>query len=206
MRTHVRTTTAITALTLAVVLGGCGSGEGEPTESTSTASGPTSSTNEDEQLQKDAETAFKKFWEASQAKGPSEPPTQAQRDLMTDESYQRQVEFAKAAPPLKSKGKDELTATSVKTKLSTAGPTATIEVCYLPRRQFILTEDVQQGGKTLKKGRDIRTDQNGKPIKAGTEMVNLITMKRERQDDDKWKVDSTKVGYKKQCTIKGGAS
>lgn len=189
---------------LALVLGGCGSGGGEPPDSTSTASSPSaSSASEDEQRAEAAQTAFKKFWEISQTQRPFAPPTQAQRDLMTDESYQRQVEFAKTAPPVEGKGKDELTATSVMTKRSTAGATAAIEVCYLPRRQFILTEDVQQGGRTLKKGTDVRTDQEGQPIKAGTEMVNLVTMKRGRQDDDPWRVDSTRVGYKKQCSAEG---
>ncbi|WP_084452155.1 hypothetical protein [Janibacter indicus] len=54
--------------------------------------------------------------------------------------------------------------------------------------------------KTLKKGTDVRTDQKGKPIKAGTEMVNLVTMKRGRHHDDPWKVDATQVGYKKSCS------
>lgn len=204
MRTPTRTATTTIALTFALVLGGCNGGGGEPTESTSTASGPSSSsTSQDKKLEDSAASAFGEFWDVSQTVSPSETPSEDVRALMTDEAYQRQVEFSKAAPPMEVKGKDKLTATSVKTKWSTAGPTATVEVCYTVHRRLILTEDVQQDGKTLKKGKDVRTDPDGKPIKAGTEMVNLVTMKRGRQDEDQWKVDSTKVGYKPKCTIQG---
>lgn len=201
MRTHARTTT-ITAVALAVVLGGCNGGNAKPSDSTLTANSPSSSvTSGDQVLKNSAGAAFKEFWNVSQTVSPSETPSEEARTLMTVEAYQRQVEFSKAAPPMAVKGKDKLTATSVKTKRSSAGPTATVEVCYTVHRRLVLTEDVQQGGKTLKKGQDVRTDQNGKPIKAGTEMVNLVTMKRGPGDGDQWKVDSTKVGYKKKCTI-----
>lgn len=203
MRTQARTNT-ITALALAAVLGGCNGGDAKPTDSTSTASSPSSSTTSgDYGLEDSAGDAFKDFWSVSQTVSPSEVPSEDARTLMTEEAYQRQVEFSKAAPPMAVKGKDKITATSVKAKRSSSGPTATVEVCYTVHRRLVLTEDVQQGGKTLKKGQDVRTDQNGKPIKAGTEMVNLVTMKRGPGDRDQWKVDSTKVGYKKQCTIQG---
>lgn len=206
MRIHSRTTT--TALTLALVLGGCGSGKGEPTDSTSTASGPSSSsTNEDQKLQKSAESAFKRFWEESSVSNPSKAPSDEVRDLMTEEAYQREIEFAESVPKVRIQGKDALTATSVKTKRSAAGSTASVEVCYTVHQKLILLEDVElEEGKTLKKGEDLRSDQDGRPIKAGTEMVNLVTMKRGRQENDPWRVDSTQAGYKKQCSVEGKTS
>lgn len=203
MRTRATTTTAATTLALAVLVGGCNS-QGEPTDSTSTASGPSSSTSVDEaKAEKDsAMDAFSKWWRLNNAANPSEPPSAKKKALMTESSYNQDVDFAKAAPKVTVEGRDKLTATEAKVKWSSGGLTATIEVCYTVGKQFLAAEDVTtEAGDTVKKGADLRTDQNGKKIKAGTEMVNLVTMKRDRDDDAPWQVDATEVGYKKSCDI-----
>lgn len=208
MRTSTRTTTTALALALAVVLGGCNGGGGEPTESTSTASGPSSSTtSQDKELAKAAEDAYQEFWDLRSTRTPSDAPTEQERALMTEEAYRDDVEFAKASVPTKSVGRDKLLSMSTKTKWTTAGPTATIEVCVEVHQQFVLTKDAfAEDGSRLKKGKDIRTDPDGKAIKAGTEMVNLVTMKRGRQDGDQWKLDAVKPDYKPKCSSKGETS
>lgn len=208
MRTPTRTTTTALALALAVVLGGCNGGGGEPTESTSTASGPSSSTtSQDEELAKAAEDTYQEIWDLQSTRSGSDAPTEQERDLYTEEAYAAGVEYAKTAPPTKAVGRDKLLSMSTKTKWSTAGPTATIEVCYEVHQKDVLTKDIKGAdGETIKKGTDIRTDPDDKPIKAGTEMVNLVTMKRGRQDDDQWKLDAVQPDYKPKCSNKGETS
>lgn len=201
MRTHTRTTTTALALALAVALGGCTGGGGEPTDSTSTASGPSSSTNDDQALAATAEDTYRKVWALQADRTDSDIPSDEERALITEEAYQSTVDYAKTAPPTKAEGRDKLLALNTTTKWSKAGPTATIEVCYEVHRRLILTEDVESAdGEVLKKGTNIRTDPDDKPIKAGTEMVNLVTMKRGRQDDDVWKLDAVQADYKPKCS------
>ncbi|CAM3969142.1 hypothetical protein [Janibacter anophelis] len=201
MRIHARTTTAITALALTVVLGGCNGGEAEPTDSTSAASSSsTTSSNEDEQLAKAAEDTYQQIWDLQATRSLSQGPTEKERHLYTEEAYAAGVEFAKTAPPTKAVGRDKLLSMQTTTKSSAAGPIATIEVCYEVHQKSVLTKDIQGAdGKIIKKGTDIRTDPDDKPIKAGTEMVNLVTMKRGKQDDDQWKLESVKPDIKPEC-------
>lgn len=202
MRPRTTTTTAATALALAVFLGGCGS-DGEPTDSTSTASGPSSSSADTEEaaMVKDAEQTYREYWKLWNARSSAEKPGNEQKKLMTEEAYNNAVEDAKSAAPTKVVGRDKLQEAAVKTDWSAGGPTATVEVCYEAHRKFVLTENVKDAdGKTLKKGTDIRTDPDGKPIKAGKEMGQLVTMKRGREDGSQWQVHSTEVGYDQACT------
>lgn len=200
MRTPTRTTTTALALALAVALGGCNGGGGEPTDSTSTASGPSSS-NEDDALAKSAEDTYREYWPLWVSRSPSQKPSEEQRVLMTEESYRSAVDYATTAPPTKAVGRDKLVSVAAETKWSTAGPTASVEVCFKASRKFVLTEDVTaEDGTTLKKGEDIRTDPDGKAIKPGTQMGQIVTMKRGRQDDDPWKVDGTKAGQTSACS------
>lgn len=205
MRTPTRTATTTIALTFALVLGGCNGGGGEPTESTSTASGPSSSTTtQDKELAKAAEDTYQEIWDLQAPRTNSDAPTEKDRHLYTDEAYAAGVEYAKTAPPTKAVGRDKLLSMSTKMKSTTAGPTAAIEVCIEVHKKSVLTKDFKgSDGKILKKGTDIRTDPDGKPIKAGTEMVNLVTMKRGPQDGDQWKLDSVKPDYKPKCSSKG---
>lgn len=201
MRTHTHTTTTALALALAVALGGCNGGGGEPTDSTSTASGPSSSTNPDQALAKDAEETYREYWPMWVSRSPAQEPTEEQRALMTEEAYRTASEYAKTAAPTKVVGRDKLISTRATTKWSKAGPTATVEVCYAAGRQFILTKDVTApDGTVLKKGEDIRTDPDGNEIEPGTEMGQIVTMKRGRQDDDPWRVDGTKAGEPSACS------
>lgn len=201
MRTHTHTTTTALALALAVALGGCTGGGGEPTDSTSTASGPSSSTNDDQALAKSAEDTYREYWPLWVSRSPSQEPTEEQRALMTEESYRTAVDYAKTAPPTKVVGKDTLVSTTVTTKWSTAGPTAAVEVCYEAGRKFVLTEDVTaEDGTILKKGEDIRTDPDGEAIKPGTQMGQVVTMKRGRQEDDPWRVDGAKPSQVSACS------
>lgn len=202
MRPRTTTTTTATALALAVFLGGCGS-DGEPTESTSTASGPSSSAADAEEaaMTKDAEQTYREFWTLRNDKTSSDAPGKAERALMTDEAFQNQAEFSETAAPTKAVGRDKLLGTKTTVDWNAGGPTATIEVCYEVHRKHVLTENVKNdSGKTLKKGEDIRTDPDGKPIKAGTEMVNLVTMKRDRDDDAPWEIHATEVGSQPTCS------
>lgn len=208
MRTHTRTTTTALALALAVALGGCTGGGGEPTDSTSTASGPSSSsTNPNQALAKDAEETYKQIWDLQATRTNSDVPSAEERALVTEEAYESAVEYARTAAPTKAVGRDKLLSMRTKAKWSKAGPTATIEVCYEVHKKTVLKKDFKAtDGTTLKKGTDIRTDPDDKPIKAGTEMVNLVTMKRGRQDDDQWKLDAVQADYKQTCSTKGESS
>lgn len=205
MRTPTRTATTTLALTFALVLGGCNGGGGEPTDSTSTASGPSSSTiSEDEQLAKAAEDTYQEIWDLQAPRSSAQGPTEKERSLYTEETYNDYVESAKIAPPTKAVGRDKLLSMSTKTKLTSAGPTAAIEVCIEVHKKSVLIADIKNAeGKTLKKGTDLRTDPDGKPIKAGTEMVNLVTMKRGKHHDDQWKLDAVQPDYKPKCSSKG---
>lgn len=207
MRTRATTTTAATTLALAVLVGGCNS-QGEPTDSTSTASGPSSSVDqakaEEKKMNKAADEAYRDYWPEWTSSSGAEPPSKKGKALLTDEAYNNAIEDAKTAAPTKVEGRDKLLSTEVQSKWGSGGPTATVAVCYEAHAKYVLTEDAKSpDGKTVKKGTDIRTDPKGEPLKAGTEVGQIVTMKRDRDDGSQWKVHATEVGHDEACSSKG---
>ncbi|WP_157074779.1 hypothetical protein [Janibacter limosus] len=145
---------------------------------------------------------FRDYWRLSNEANPSEPPSTELKAVLGAESYERQAESAKVFPAVTVRGKDELTASETRTSSDTK---ATVEVCYEVHRQLIAKKAYDNGTETVPAGTNLRTDRNGKPIKDGTEMVNLITFERATTSSD-WQVSATEVGYKSTCDLDKEAS
>ncbi|MCW4600968.1 hypothetical protein ON003_04660 [Janibacter hoylei] len=192
-------TLATTALAATLVAGLSACGDDEPTEASSSDLPSTSAGNDDQAA---VEGVFDTYWQALQAQNPSTKPSAELKAVMTADSYADSADFAASFPAVTVEGKDELTASRAEV---TSNTTATVEYCYEVHQQYLTKKKLTRGDQTAEAGTDIRSDHNGRPIKDGTEMVNLVSLTRSDPTAE-WKVDTNQVGYRRSCDLQGESS
>ncbi|WP_427384195.1 hypothetical protein [Janibacter sp. G56] len=199
--------TAGLAATLALALSACG--QDEPTAPTSSAES-SQKTGAEETGADDADTetagtdeaavdeVLHRYWELYNLDNPSKPPTAQFADLLTDDVLAEGAEFRKTFPQVRVEGRDEIVASDVTVASSTR---ADVEVCYRVHKKYIVTKAYQSaGGGTVKAGTDIRSDHQGRDVKDGTELVDLIRFERDSLLDT-WQMGGRTVGHKPSCDL-----